>query len=313
MMSKLEVAMAVFLLTLRHWTIFLLHLSMSSNSSTVLQGKSICPPEALTNGTGAANPTNFDVFTPNKLDNKYYLGLKSQKGLLVSDQTLMSHPITAKLVNYNARYGSIWARKFAAAMVHMGTLDVLTGSIAAVVDLLVVRALLDSFKEECEYLISLAKPHIQKSSVVDSSTGKSMDSRVRTSSGTFLARGRDKVIRDIEKRIADFTFIPAEGPQSLKRVGALPKREDSSRILKKGKGSDTCHKCGKLGHYIKDCPMHKIEYKEYAKQDDGNENEKDRVPVRFSKKAEIDKVVNQVLTACWVTSQVIQNKENKLP
>ncbi|KAF3632086.1 hypothetical protein FXO38_26300 [Capsicum annuum] len=107
--------------------------------------------------------------------------------------------------------------------------------------------------------------------------------------------------------------VTSQGPQSLKRVGALPKRGDSSRILKKGKGSDTCHKCGKLGHYIKDCPMHKIEYKEYAKQDDGNENEKDRVPVRFSKKAEIDKVVNQVLTACWVTSQVIQNKENKLP
>ncbi|KAM3282817.1 hypothetical protein P3S67_026462 [Capsicum chacoense] len=64
------------------------------------------------------------------------------------------------------------------------------------------------FKEECEYLISLAKPHMQKLSVVDSSTGKSMDSRVRTSSGTFLARGRDKVIRDIEKRIADVTFIP---------------------------------------------------------------------------------------------------------
>lgn len=32
--------------------------------------------------------------------------------------------------------------------------------------------------------------------------------RVRTSSGTFLARGRDKTIREIEKRIADFTFIP---------------------------------------------------------------------------------------------------------
>ncbi|CAI0392779.1 unnamed protein product [Linum tenue] len=63
-------------------------------------------------------------------------------------------------------------------------------------------------KEECEYLISLAKPHMVKSTVVDSDTGKSRDSRVRTSSGTFLARGRDKVIRDIEKRIADFTFIP---------------------------------------------------------------------------------------------------------
>lgn len=32
--------------------------------------------------------------------------------------------------------------------------------------------------------------------------------RVRTSSGMFLRRGQDKIIRDIEKRIADFTFIP---------------------------------------------------------------------------------------------------------
>ena len=32
--------------------------------------------------------------------------------------------------------------------------------------------------------------------------------RERTSSGIFLPRGRDKIIRDIEKRIADFSFIP---------------------------------------------------------------------------------------------------------
>jgi hypothetical protein len=32
--------------------------------------------------------------------------------------------------------------------------------------------------------------------------------RVRTSSGTFLNRGQDKVIERIEQRIADFTFIP---------------------------------------------------------------------------------------------------------
>ncbi|XAR73728.1 Procollagen-proline dioxygenase [Bertholletia excelsa] len=70
-------------------------------------------------------------------------------------------------------------------------------------------------KEECEYLINLAKPHMQKSTVVDSDTGKSKDSRVRTSSGTFLPRGRDKIIRDIEKRIADFTFIPAEHGEGL--------------------------------------------------------------------------------------------------
>ncbi|KAJ7944108.1 Prolyl 4-hydroxylase alpha-like protein [Quillaja saponaria] len=70
-------------------------------------------------------------------------------------------------------------------------------------------------KEECEYLINMAKPHMRKSTVVDSETGKSKDSRVRTSSGTFLARGRDKVIRKIEKRIADFTFLPVEHGEGL--------------------------------------------------------------------------------------------------
>ncbi|KAK4367146.1 hypothetical protein RND71_015026 [Anisodus tanguticus] len=83
--------------------------------------------EALTNGIGGSNPANLDVLTPYKLDNIYYLALKSQKGLLISDQTLMAHPTTAKMVNYNVRYGSTWTKKYAAAMIHMGTLDVLRG------------------------------------------------------------------------------------------------------------------------------------------------------------------------------------------
>lgn len=70
-------------------------------------------------------------------------------------------------------------------------------------------------KDECEYLINLAKPNMQKSTVVDSATGKSKDSRVRTSSGTFLGRGRDKIVRDIEKRLADFTFLPMEHGEGL--------------------------------------------------------------------------------------------------
>ncbi|OIW11060.1 hypothetical protein TanjilG_22867 [Lupinus angustifolius] len=69
--------------------------------------------------------------------------------------------------------------------------------------------------EECEHLISIAKPNMQKSTVVDNETGKSKDSRVRTSSGTFLARGQDKIVRNIEKRIADFTFIPIEHGEGL--------------------------------------------------------------------------------------------------
>ncbi|PKI45624.1 hypothetical protein CRG98_033940 [Punica granatum] len=70
-------------------------------------------------------------------------------------------------------------------------------------------------KEECEYLISLAKPHLAKSTVVDDKSGGSVDSNVRTSNGMFLRRGQDRIIRDIEKRIADFTFIPAEHGEGL--------------------------------------------------------------------------------------------------
>ncbi|XP_010935631.1 probable prolyl 4-hydroxylase 3 [Elaeis guineensis] len=70
-------------------------------------------------------------------------------------------------------------------------------------------------KEECEFLIELAKPHMRKSTVVDSTTGKSIDSRVRTSSGMFFGRGQNKIIQDIEKRIADYTFIPVEHGEGL--------------------------------------------------------------------------------------------------
>ncbi|XP_071696207.1 probable prolyl 4-hydroxylase 10 [Rutidosis leptorrhynchoides] len=70
-------------------------------------------------------------------------------------------------------------------------------------------------QNECEHLINLAKPHMEKSTVVDNDTGKSKDSRVRTSSGTFLARGRDETISNIEKRIADFTFLPVENGEGL--------------------------------------------------------------------------------------------------
>lgn len=72
--------------------------------------------------------------------------------------------------------------------------------------------------KECLYLIHQAAPAMVKSTVVDAATGGSKDSRVRTSSGTFLRRGQDEVIRKIEQRIADFTFIPVshgEGIQVL--------------------------------------------------------------------------------------------------
>ncbi|CAN6825488.1 unnamed protein product [Brassica oleracea] len=70
--------------------------------------------------------------------------------------------------------------------------------------------------EECEHLISLAKPSMKKSKVVDVQTGGSKDSRLsRTSSGTFLKRGQDEIVEEIENRISDFTFIPVENGEGL--------------------------------------------------------------------------------------------------
>ena len=55
-----------------------------------------------------------------------------------------------------------------------------------------------------------AKPSMTKSTVVDNETGKSMDSTVRTSTGTFFGRGQDEVINGIEKRIA----LVSSGPST---------------------------------------------------------------------------------------------------
>ncbi|XP_009149614.1 probable prolyl 4-hydroxylase 8 isoform X2 [Brassica rapa] len=69
--------------------------------------------------------------------------------------------------------------------------------------------------EECEHLISLAKPNMAKSKVADVKTGRSKDSRVRTSSGAFLKTGHDEIVKEIEDKISDFTFIPVENGESL--------------------------------------------------------------------------------------------------
>ena len=53
-----------------------------------------------------------------------------------------------------------------------------------------------------------ATPKMEVSSVVDSRTGQSKKSNVRTSTGAFFGRGYDDVIKRIEKRIAQVTMIP---------------------------------------------------------------------------------------------------------
>ncbi|KAG2243527.1 hypothetical protein Bca4012_022181 [Brassica carinata] len=72
--------------------------------------------------------------------------------------------------------------------------------------------------EECEHLISLAKPKMVRSMVSNAITGVQGVSSVRTSTGSFISRGHDKIVEEIEKRISEFTFLPVENGEGLRVI-----------------------------------------------------------------------------------------------
>lgn len=88
-----------------------------------------CPPPSTSSGAGGRDPfVPLDVVTPNRLDNRYYKNLRNHKGVLASDQALMSDPSTRRMVRSHANHGPGWADRFGAAMVRMGSIEVLTGT-----------------------------------------------------------------------------------------------------------------------------------------------------------------------------------------
>ncbi|KAL4383179.1 hypothetical protein GQ457_15G025460 [Hibiscus cannabinus] len=100
--------------------------SLDPNYAAFLKTK--CPPPPPPGAGGDVTTTvPLDIVTPNRLDNKYYSELRHRRGLLTSDQTLMDSGSTSRIVLHNKKNGAAWGRKFARAMVHMGSLDVLTG------------------------------------------------------------------------------------------------------------------------------------------------------------------------------------------
>ncbi|KAH8953296.1 hypothetical protein BDL97_08G017200 [Sphagnum fallax] len=68
---------------------------------------------------------------------------------------------------------------------------------------------------ECDHLIKLAKDKLEESMVADNESGKSVKSKVRTSSGMFLRKGQDAVVSAIEDRIAVWTLLPKENAEQI--------------------------------------------------------------------------------------------------
>ncbi|CAI7760503.1 unnamed protein product [Closterium sp. NIES-53] len=69
--------------------------------------------------------------------------------------------------------------------------------------------------DECDHLITLARDKVTRSSVADNKSGKSVLSEIRTSSGTFLNKYQDDVVKRIEERIAAWTFLPKEHGEAI--------------------------------------------------------------------------------------------------
>nr|KAJ0203971.1 hypothetical protein LSAT_V11C500282220 [Lactuca sativa] len=84
--------------------------------------KKKCPKSRI---SGTAD---LDLVTPNRLDNQYYSNVKQHKVMLSSDQTLVDSKFTAALVSKYSSNLAAWRNDFSAAMIRLGSLEVLTGT-----------------------------------------------------------------------------------------------------------------------------------------------------------------------------------------
>ena len=84
-----------------------------------------------------------------------------------------------------------------------------------------------------------------------------------------------KMIFDEDK---DMTCLTRRYQKLETKHRGLQKAENSNIVVN---ANHLCHKCGKPGHFIRDCPMHKVEVKTYQRL--GGEKDRNRDPVSDKK------------------------------
>lgn len=88
--------------------------------------KGICPQDS--NQTFPTTTPFLDLVTPEKFDNKYYVGLTNNLGLFQSDAALLTNATMKALVESFVRSEAAFRTRFARSMLKMGQIEVLSGT-----------------------------------------------------------------------------------------------------------------------------------------------------------------------------------------
>ncbi len=79
--------------------------------------------------------------------------------------------------------------------------------------------------DECDALIALARPRLERSQTVVNATGESEVNAARTSKGMFFTRGENALCQRIEQRLATLLNWPVENGEGLQILNYMPGAE----------------------------------------------------------------------------------------
>ncbi len=79
--------------------------------------------------------------------------------------------------------------------------------------------------DECDQLVDLARPRLERSQTVVNATGESEVNEARTSKGMFFTRGENDLCKRIEQRIGKLVNWPVENGEGLQILNYMPGAE----------------------------------------------------------------------------------------
>ncbi|XP_070025255.1 COP1-interactive protein 1-like [Nicotiana sylvestris] len=121
--------------------------------------------------------------------------------------------------------------------------------------------------------------------------------------GDVIPRNKLAESSDSSDEDSDMAYLTKRFQKMIQRNGGIPKWGSSSKT----RNNDLCHRCGKSGHFIKDCPLAKHEQ---YKQNPDKAGKRNLVPEkRFNRKSAADNIVKQALAA-WGDSSSESERES---